>query len=68
VPTFIDNEGQEQPLAFAYGYLYIQKPAHAEGDRMKGRYMETKLSRTTGALIEIFSVGTTVFNSELSDD
>ena len=49
-------------------FLFIKRNGFAEGDRMKGRYMEVKLRKKSKRLLEIFSGSATIFNSELSDD
>jgi hypothetical protein len=67
-PTTLDEDGSIIDLTFDGLFLFVIRNAFAEGDRMKGRYMETKLSKLTNQPMEIFSVGSTVFNSELSDD
>ena len=55
-------------LIFANEFLFIKRNAFAEGDRMKGRYMEVKMKKRSKKLLEIFSASSTIFNSELSDD
>jgi len=67
-PTTLDEDGNTIDLVIDGLFLFVIRNAFAEGDRMKGRYMETKLSKLTNQPMEIFSVGSTVFNSELSDD
>ena len=54
--------------SFNNEFLFIKRPAISEGDRMKGRYMEVKMKKRSKKLLEIFSGGATIFNSELSDD
>lgn len=49
-------------------FLFVKRSGFAEGDRMKGRYMEIKMKKKSKKLLEIFSSTATVFNSELSDD
>jgi hypothetical protein len=54
--------------AFSNEFLFVKRNGFAEGDRMKGRYMEVKLRKKSKRLLEIFSGSATIFNSELSDD
>ena len=56
------------PSDFSNNFLFIKRNGYAEGDRMKGRYMEVKMRKRSRRLLEIFSGGATIFNSELSDD
>ena len=67
-PTTLDEDGNVIDLTFDGFFLFVVRNAFAEGDRVKGRFMETRLSKLSNQPIEIFSVGSTVFNSELSDD
>jgi len=48
--------------------IYIIRSGYAEGDRMKGRFMEVKMKKRSKKLLEVFSGSATIFNSELSDD
>lgn len=48
-------------------FLFVKRSGFAEGDRMKGRYMEVKMKKKSKKLLEIFSVSATMFNSQLSD-
>mgnify|MGYP003152134030 CR=1 FL=1 len=54
--------------SFDDNFLFVKRNGYAEGDRMKGRYMEVKMKKRSRKLLEIFSGGATIFNSELSDD
>ena len=67
-PTTLDEDGNIIDLTFDGLFLFVIRNAFAEGDRMKGRYMETRISKLSDQPLELFSVGSTVFNSELSDD
>ena len=58
----------EDANPFANEFLFIKRSGFAEGDRMKGRYMEVKMKKKSKQLLEIFSGSATIFNSELSDD
>ena len=58
----------EDAEPFANQFLFIKRSGFAEGDRMKGRYMEVKMKKKSKRLLEIFSGSATIFNSELSDD
>ena len=58
----------EDAEPFANQFLFIKRSGFAEGDRMKGRYMEVKMKKKSKQLLEIFSGSATIFNSELSDD
>lgn len=49
-------------------FFFIKRPGVAEGDRMKGRYMKVQISKKSKQLIELFSAGSVIQNSELSDD
>ena len=49
-------------------FLFVKRSGFAEGDRMKGRFMEVKMKKRSKKLLEIFSGSATIFNSELSDD
>jgi len=53
---------------FFQKFMFIKRNAFAEGDRMKGRYMEIKMKKRSKKLLEIFSASSTMFDSELSDD
>ena len=54
--------------SFDDNFLFVKRNGYAEGDRMKGRYMEVKMKKRSKKLLEIFSGSATIFNSELSDD
>jgi len=58
----------DSPFDFNSNFLFIKRNGYAEGDRMKGRYMEVKMRKRSRKLLEIFSGSATIFNSELSDD
>ena len=49
-------------------YFFIKRQGVAEGDRMKGRYMRVQISKKSKQLIELFTAGAVIQNSELSDD
>ena len=49
-------------------FFFIKRQGVAEGDRMKGRYMKVQISKTSKQLIELFTAGAVIQNSELSDD
>ena len=48
--------------------IFVKRSGYAEGDRMKGRFMEVKMKKKSKRLLEIFSASSTIFDSELSDD
>jgi hypothetical protein len=65
-PQFLMIDSTDQ--VFANKFIFIKRNAFAEGDRMKGRYMEIKMKKRSKKLLEIFSASSTIFDSELSDD
>tara|TARA_R100000008_G_C3586075_1_gene172403 strand:- start:438 stop:4547 length:4110 start_codon:yes stop_codon:yes gene_type:complete len=67
-PDFNPNHGNLIPGSTFNEFVFIKRPNFAEGDRMKGRYMEVKMKKRSKKLLEIFSGSATIFNSELSDD
>jgi len=67
-PDFNENYGDFLPGSTFNEFIFIKRPNFAEGDRMKGRFMEIKLKKRSRRLLEIFSGSATIFNSELSDD
>jgi hypothetical protein len=46
---------------------YIKKNATIEGDRLKGHYMDTTLTKRTKDKIHIYAANANVINSELSN-
>ena len=65
-PQFLQINSTNQ--IFSNKFIFIKRNAFAEGDRMKGRYMEVKMKKRSKKLLEIFSASSTIFDSELSDD
>jgi len=55
-------------VAITDTFAYVIKDGEAEGDRMKGTFMNTQLTKKTKKLIEIYSVNSNISKSELSEE
>ena len=53
--------------SLANEFVYVKKEAVVEGDRLKGHYMETELTKRTMDEIQVYSSGAVVTKSELSN-
>ena len=54
-------------VALSEKFLYGKKQGHIEGDRLKGHYMDTQLTKRTLEKIHLYAVNASVINSELTN-